>query len=144
MEYVLTIAGAIIGSSAIFGFIQFLISRKDNKSGKLDKISNKIDALDKNIKALSNRVDAKDQELRNSMEENKAITARVRILRASDEIRHNMKHSKEWFDQVNEDITFYEAYCTAHPQFKNNRAVHAIANLNEVYASALRDNDFLQ
>ena len=144
MEYVLVIATSIVGSSAIFGFIQFLITRKDNRRSKIDSMMTKLDTLNTSIHALSDRVDRKDDELRAVIEENKAVTARVRILQASDEIRHKLKHSKEWFDQINEDITFYEAYCAAHPQFKNNQAVHAIANVNEVYANALRCNDFLQ
>lgn len=143
MEPWVTIMLSIVGSSAIFGFIQFLIQRKDSKSDKLDSISKKIDQVEEKVDKLSSEMKQNDEDLRDSLEANKALTARVRILRGSDEISHNMKHSREWFDQMNEDITFYESYCREHPNFKNNKAVHAIQNVNELYAKVLRDNDFL-
>lgn len=145
---------ALIGSSAIFGFIQFLISRRDSRKAMLQDIITKIEDLTKNhssefatirteIDRVRTDMNANDQSIRDGLEETKAITARVRILRASDEIRHRMKHSKEWFDQLNDDITFYENYCKANPDFRNNKATHAITNINEVYAKALKDDDFL-
>lgn len=41
---------AVIGSGAIFSFIQFLIQRRDNKSSKIDELCKKID---EDIKAQS-------------------------------------------------------------------------------------------
>ncbi len=154
MEVVLTIVLSIIGSSAVFGFIQFLITRKDQKETKLNKISAKVDAIDTNVKELKTEVKTQISELSDRMEMNDEIlrqqqlkinadTRRVRILRGSDEIRMHVKHSEEWFDQTNEDITEYEKYCEEHPGYKNNKAVHAIQNINQAYEKALKDNDFL-
>jgi len=154
MNTLVTILLAVLGSSAIFTFFQFLITRKDNKNDKLDKVISKIDtvkvemsdgftALNDKIEAVRTEMNINDEETRASLEANKATTARVRILRASDEILHKMRHSKEWFDQLNDDITFYETYCRDHPEFVNNKAKHAIDNINAVYAKALKDNDFL-
>lgn len=43
------------------------------------------------------------------------VQARIRILRFSDELRHNVNNidyfSKDHFDQVMIDIDIYEAYC---------------------------------
>lgn len=154
MEAVLTILLSIIGSSAVFGFIQFLINRKDQQNSKLDKLSNKVDNIDTNVKELKSEVKTQLSELAERMEDSddalrqqqlriNADTRRVRILRGSDEIRMHIKHSEEWFDQTNEDITEYEKYCEEHPGYKNNKAVHAIQNINQAYQKALKDNDFL-
>lgn len=154
MQSILTILLSIVGSSAVFGFIQFMITRKDNKNEKLDKLSKDIGEVKSNVKALSESVDKKlsdlseemkssDEKLRQESMRTVADTRRVRILRGSDEIKLKMRHSEEWFDQMNEDITEYEKYCESHPGYKNNKAVHAIANINSVYAKALDENDFL-
>ena len=154
MEAVLTIALSIIGSSAVFGFIQFLITRKDNKNKQFEKISQEIRDVSGNISKLSDNFDTKiadlqeemragDELLRQESLRTVADTRRVRILRGSDEIKLKMRHSEEWFDQMNEDITEYEKYCESHPGYKNNKAVHAIANINAVYEKALQENDFL-
>lgn len=156
---------AIIGSSGLFAFIQYLITRKDQRSDTLKQIVEAIGAMKEAsqeqaeatrtainavseetsnaINALRDDMNVNDKKLRDALEENKAITARVRILRAADEIMHKMKHSKEWFDQLNDDVDFYETYCNKHPDFRNNKATHAIATINEVYAKALKENDFL-
>ena len=134
---------AFIGSGAIFTFIQFLISRRDQRDEALKNITDQLDDTKESIKNLSDKIDQNKVELHEQLLQDKASTARVRILRASDEILHKMKHSKEWFDQLNEDITFYEKYCKEHPLFINNKASHAIASINNVYAKALKDNDFL-
>ena len=161
MDWRMQVLLAILGSGALFGFIQFLIQRKDDKWTELKNISNSVSDVKEEItcvkediadvkedlldtrQELESSIEAHHEKLGFSLEETKAVNARVRILSASDEIRHHMKHSKEWFDQLNEDITFYEQYCMGHPTFKNNKAVLAIANINRVYADALKDNDFL-
>lgn len=55
------------------------------------------------------------------IDENEAKAARVRILRFGDEIYQRKKHSKEHFENILADITFYDDYCKAHPEFKNER-----------------------
>lgn len=145
---------ALIGSSALFSFITFLINRRDNRNAALKEIVEVIKAMKDSseeqfretreaINTLREDMNANDLKLRDSLDETKAITARVRILRASDEILHKMKHSKEWFDQLNDDITYYETYCNTHPDFRNNKATHAIASINKVYAKCIEENDFL-
>lgn len=154
MDWRIQVLLAILGSGALFGFVEFLIQRRDAKWKELKEISNCVGSLTEDVsdlkedlhqveEVLETKIAQHHAKLGESLEETKAVNARVRILSASDEIRHHMKHSKEWFDQLNEDITFYEHYCMGHPNFKNNKAVLAIANINRVYADALKDNDFL-
>ena len=81
--------------------------------------------------------------LRDECEEREATACRTRILRFGDEILHDVRHSKEHFDQILIDITSYENYCASHPDFRNNVAVATIKRINQVYARCIRDNDFL-
>ena len=69
--------------------------------------------------------------------------ARQRILRFSDEILFQQRHSKEHFDEILEDIDAYEQYCDTHKDYKNNRAVLAIATIREIYKECLQSHDFL-
>lgn len=69
--------------------------------------------------------------------------ARQRILRFSDEVLYRKKHSKEHFDEILEDIDLYEHYCSTHEEYKNNRAVLAIATIREIYKECLQSHNFL-
>lgn len=143
MGTVLTIALSLIGSSALFTFIQFLITRRDKNNGQFKQVVSRIEDMNKRVEAGFETMNSEVKTLRQDMERTSATTARVRILRASDEISHKMRHSKEWFDQLNDDINFYQNYCKNNPDFINNKAKHAVDNINEVYGKALKDNDFL-
>lgn len=81
--------------------------------------------------------------LRDECEEREATACRTRILRFGDEILHDVRHSKEHFDQILIDITAYENYCASHPDFRNNVAVATIRRINQVYAQCIRNNNFL-
>jgi hypothetical protein len=124
---------AIIGSGACFTFIQFLISRHDEKKGKHKRIMDAISAIKKEI-----------DEIKKGIERDRAENARIRILNFSDEIRHYVVHSKESFDQVNVDIDTYRNYCNKHSDYKNNKAAMAIANIEKVYEDNLQNNSFLE
>ena len=128
MDTAASIILGLCGGGALFGFLQFLITRRDNKSG----IMKAIDALRNEIETL-----------RGEITEDRATNARIRILSFSDEVQRNIRHSKESFDQINSDIDTYRRYCDKHPDYKNNRAVMAIANIERVYAECMKENDFL-
>ena len=112
------------GSTALFGFFEFLIKRHDAKKGVLAEV----------------------RSLRAEFEESKAVEARRRILQISDELLHedtDRRHSKEYFDQILDDITLYEKYCEAHKDFKNNKAVASITHIKKIYNERLEKKDFL-
>lgn len=69
---------------------------------------------------------------------------RARILRFNNELLRDISHTKEEFIDVLADIDFYERYCRDHKDYKNNRAVHAIANISRSYDERLRRHDFLR
>lgn len=143
MSVGLTILVSILGSSAVFGFIQFLIQRKDRRSELFISIDTKIDKLFNRFDELSAKVDANDKKMLDAVELASVKNARVRILQASDEIRRTVMHSEEYFDQLHEDITLYQNYCREHPSFQNNKAVHAIENINDAYQKCLKEDLFL-
>lgn len=106
---------AVLASSAVFSFIQFLISLGFSRKDKSKEISEKLDAL-------AERVD-----------ENQAILARTHILRFSDEIRNGVEHSNEYFRQQLDDCDTYERYCEKHPEFKNSYTMIANKHIKETY-----------
>lgn len=99
---------------------------------KLDEQGKQIDSLEEAF----NRKSAEDLE-------KEAKSARRRILRADDEIRMGMKHSKDFFEDVLRDADYYEWYCENHPHFMNHCAESAIRNVSETYDSCKADNSFL-
>lgn len=92
--------------------------------------------LDTVKKDLADHVKA--NEVRNADEH------RTRILRFNNELLRDISHTKEEFIDVLADIDFYERYCRDHKDYKNNRAVHAIANVSWSYDERLRKHDFLR
>lgn len=92
--------------------------------------------LDTVKKDLADHVKA--NEVRNADEH------RTRILRFNNELLRDISHTKEEFIDILADIDFYERYCREHKDYKNNRAVHAIANISRSYDERLRKHDFLR
>ena len=72
-----------------------------------------------------------------------AVEVRTRILRFDEELLLNGRHTKEHFDQILGDITYYDNYCREHPTFKNQITVHASENITRVYDKCKREHSFL-
>ncbi len=102
-------------------------------------IIEKLDKHGKEIEELRNDVSA----VRKEVNENSATSSRYRILRFDDELLHDIKHTKEHFDQILVDIDIYEGFCKRNPDFKNNLAVMAISHIKSVYQKCSVDNSFL-
>lgn len=99
--------------------------------------------LNKDILCKLEKVEKDVAEVKREVGESSAVTSRYRILRFDDEILHDVKHSKEHFDQILLDIDVYEKFCEEHPDFKNNLAVMAIEHIKEIYSKCSRENSFL-
>lgn len=76
-------------------------------------------------------------------DERNADAHRAKILAFNTELLRGQDHTREDFIEALSEIDFYEDYCRAHPEYKNNRAVLAIENIKRVYADRLRKHDFL-
>lgn len=94
--------------------------------------NDRLDGLEKDVK-----------EIKAKNEEHEAIECRGVILRFGDELRHGTKHSKEHFDQILLDISFYEHYCDTHTDFENNIALMTIEHIKDVYRKCLQEDSFL-
>lgn len=98
-------------------------------------------------KALMDKVEAlslKVEKVAESVEETRAIAARVRILSFGDELLEGRLHSKDTYDQTLLDIDNYEKYCKSHENFKNNVTEETVAFIKEKYRIRLRKNDFIR
>lgn len=111
---------AIVGSGAVFGFlqfiIQFLVTRIDLKQSfgkKLEELNEKID-------------------------ENQAVSARVHILRFADELRFGeMCHSLDYYKQTLIDAQCYERYVNTHPNFSNGITELSVEFIKDKYREEL-------
>lgn len=72
-----------------------------------------------------------------------ADSHRQRILQFNNELLRDIPHTREDFIEILSVIDQYEAYCKEHPDYKNSRCVHAIANIGRVYDDRLKKHDFL-
>ena len=76
-------------------------------------------------------------------DERNADAHRAKILAFNTELLRGIDHTREDFIEVLAEIDQYEAYCHSHPDYKNNRARHAVANIGRVYDDRLAKHDFL-
>ena len=138
MDILQTIIGGLLGGGLI-GLIEFLIRRRDERADKNSEVLRKIGELDQKIDDLGKKIDEVDQK----GEERGAIQSRVRILRFMDEILEGRRHSKDSYDQVMSDITFYNQYCGDHPMFRNNQTESTVEYIKKNYQERLEKHDFL-
>lgn len=68
---------------------------------------------------------------------------RSKILQFNNELLRDIPHTREDFIEILAEIDFYEKYCDTHPEYENNRATHAVANIKRVYDDRLIKHDFL-
>lgn len=115
--------------TALFTFIGKLITKDFAESQK---------ALMDRVEVLSDKIEA----VAESVEETRAIAARVRILRFADEIIGKQAHSRESYVQIFTDIDTYDKFCRNHLDFKNHNTVSATRLINDAYDERSRKNDF--
>lgn len=108
-------------------------------SEQIKEVNQRIDDVESSIDEVK-RIQTDDE---SKADEYRAITSRVRILKFNEELLRDVKHSKEMFDQVLEDVTKYTHYCNEHPNFENDKAVLAINNVRKCYEKCLEQRDFI-
>lgn len=114
------------------------IARSIGKALNKDMMD-KLESVQDDVKDLGN----KHSNLEHRMDKDKADDCRTRILRFGDELRRGVEHSEEFFNQILDDISDYKHYCTEHPEYKNDKAVNAIAEIEKVYQRCMEKNSFL-
>ena len=132
-----------IGWLIVLALIGGLVEISPIKLNPWSAIKNFFTANTKILAALEN-LDARVKNLEINNAEEKAVNARIRILRFGDEILHHINHTKEHYEQTMMDIDLYETYCDEHPDFKNQITIMNIQIIKEQYAKCLRcDSEFL-
>lgn len=96
------------------------------------EVIRKVDDLSKDLQSLKATCDRREAEQR-----------RTQILHFGDEILHGVQHSKEHFDQILLDCTYYEQFCDDHPHFANGVAVQTIALIKSTYRTCMEEKTFL-
>lgn len=92
----------------------------------------KLKSLEKELSRISSNV-----------EEYNAINSRVRILRFGNEIKQGILHTKDYFDQIMQDIDIYENYCNINKEFRNSITSITVEIITNNYRERLEKNDFL-
>lgn len=112
---------------------------KEKKDEMYEKLSEKMDNLSDQIGQMNTKLDKHIAE----NERDNAVICRSRILRFNDELLHNVKHTKDHFDSILLDLTFYEKYCELHETFENNVTTSAIQNIKTTYLHCMEERSFL-
>ena len=124
LGYIVTVVVAILGSSWVGDWLK---ARRERKSGMV----------------TTNQILDAVKSLRADFDEEKAIQARVRIVKFNDEILTDQRHSKESFDQALSDIDTYDRYCSSHPQFVNSKTKLSSENIRRTYQECESKHSFL-
>ena len=99
-----------------------------------------IEKLDKMEEAQAETRRLLDEHIRVDDERN-ADLHRSYILRFNMELRRGIQHTDEDFNEILYNIKCYEQYCKDHPEYQNNRAVHAIKHIENVYDERMDRTD---
>lgn len=113
---------SLLAGGGILTFVQFLISRHDQKVGKKDDVLSAINTLSDRVENIEKSLDERD-----------AVLARTHILRFRDELYNNIDHSQEYFEQTLDDIQTYDLFCSDHPKFANGRTKAASDYIRSEY-----------
>lgn len=77
-------------------------------------------------------------------DERDADKHRQRVLQFNADLIDGKNFTHEYFADMLVEIDDYERYCETHPEYKNNRAVLAIANIKRVFEHHEENNSFLK
>ena len=149
---ILTACGPIL--IALIGIIPTIISNRKKTQESLETMQKQTqESIASMQKQVTSDIQATKQEVADLQvgfnqhvaeeEEHRAKQARYRILRFYDEICEGRKHSESHFEDVLDDIDFYENYCEHHREFRNSRGKAAMEYTKETYAKVKAKGGFL-
>lgn len=122
---------AVLSSGALFGFIQYMITRHDTRFDKLNDI-------EKALTEINQRMDAMEvQEA-----EREARQWRNTILKFADDCYRGREHSKEHFEDMLDMIANYNAFCENNPKFRNGKTTDASKRITDTYHTLLEEHRF--
>jgi hypothetical protein len=141
----ITILIAAIAAPGFWEVIKTIITNiHDRLTGttriSITEVGEKLDSQQKDIAQLKTSVAA----LEENETQKEVVNARRRILRFNDELLRKDDHSKEYFDDILNDVKTYEMYCRSHPDYPNGKADMAVRNIERCYELCLQKNSFLK
>lgn len=129
-DIIIALTGGLLGGG-FMTFLQFLITRHDNKVGIVAA-----------VKALQADFESYKKENKDRDELKEAKAARRRIIRFKDELQNDIKHSQEMYNDILDDITYYDNFCKHHEDFPNGRTIAAEAYIRKCYDDLLEKHEF--
>ena len=123
MDHAITFAAAAFGGGLLV-FVQFLITRHDNKKGVMAAIQERLDGLWLKLENFE------------------VVTVRRYIFSFAHTLQKGERHNREEWDQVIDDIREYRMYCQRHPEFINNKCELTIEHIENCYKERLQKKDF--
>ena len=125
------------------GLVDKALQRKrvtnEEPADSLKEIRKGYDVQQKDIDGLKTSI----QQMQESEDIKDAQAARRRILRFNDELLRSIDHSKEYFDDILEEIKIYNRYCDEHKDFTNGKTVMAKKNNEHCYEQCMEKHSFL-
>lgn len=97
----------------------------------------------KELKSEMKKIRVEFGEMKDAEELQEVKNSRRRILRFNDEIVNHMRHSREYFDDILEDVNAYESFVRKNPDYQNGKCTLAIENIERVYRECMKEGDFL-
>lgn len=143
MDNIVTVIIAAVGCSAFWQLIQHLIESRQRKKFDIEAAfaDMKQDVAD--MKANQDQMQRSIDGLSDIVAENEVVNKRVRILRDAEDVMRGMDMTKDRMDQSLSDCDGYEAYCSSHPNFKNNQTEMSIGLIKHQYQYNLEHGTFL-
>lgn len=106
-------------------------------------------ALNKDVLDRLATLEGEQKEIRSELTAQTALSDkreadgwRADILRFNLELVKQTRHTREDYIEILDIIDRYESYCDSHKDYENNRAVHAVSNIERCYDDRLKNNDF--
>lgn len=132
--------GGGLGAAALMGLLEIAPIKLNPWSAIARAIGNAVNA--DLLKELANTKSMLQEHIEMDDKRN-ADMHRWRILNFNNELLQDVPHTREDFIDILAEIDEYEDFCKNHPDYKNNRATHAIGNIGRVYDDRLKKHDFL-
>lgn len=135
--------GELIGySTAILAGLACVIQVSPIKINPWSWIARKIGrAINSEVLEEVNQLKEDVEKMRDAEDERNAKAAR--ILHFGDELLHEVRHSKEHFDEILQAITEYNQCCDEHPNFKNHMTAATTTHILSTYKKCMEDRTFL-
>lgn len=119
----------------------------NNRKKTENSIREMVDEIKEDNQKTNDKVDALSQQLDKHIRENEDDNAkqiRARILRAYDDLCGGKLMSESHFEDILQDIDYYEEYVSMHPDFKNNRGEAAMNYIRDRYRKEKESGGFLK